>query len=96
VKYDAAVCCAGVLLAVLLVDRVGRLPLLKASGGVAVVVVSALVAMAAVYAADFHKAVTDRTIPVPPRWPLFHLATLAILAVRSCWISCAASDPLCF
>lgn len=73
--------CSGVLLAVLLVDRVGRLPLLKASGSVAVVVATALVVMASVYASDFHKAVTDRAIPVPPRWPLFHLANLAILAV---------------
>lgn len=81
---------AGALLAVFLVDRVGRVPLLKASGAVAVIIVSVLVAMAIMYAHELHKAVTDSNLPVPARWPLWQLATLSILAVRPVWCCCSS------
>lgn len=75
----------GVLLAVLLVDRVGRLPLLKASSSMAVVIVTALVAMAITYSYEMHKEMWGTKLPVPKRWPLFQLATLSILAVSAYW-----------
>lgn len=72
---------AGVLLAVFLVDRVGRLPLLKVSSATAVVVLAVLVTIAGVFAAKEGVKDVNDVIVLPAKWPLYQLATLAVLAV---------------
>jgi MFS family permease len=71
---------AGALLSVVLVDRIGRLPLLRISSLVAATLCAVLVAVAQQYA---HKLdiTSDENIPVPNNWPIVQLAALATLSV---------------
>jgi hypothetical protein len=64
---------------VFLVDRVGRLPLLKVSSVTAVAVVSVMVGMAGMFAVAAQTDMND--LVTPARWPMYQLGTLAVLAV---------------
>lgn len=66
----------------LLVDRVGRLPLLRASSAVALLVVTAVVVTATIYAFNMRVRVFQ-VDSVPRTWPTLQLATLAVVAVSS-------------
>jgi hypothetical protein len=68
-----------VCLSVFLVDRVGRLPLLKVSSVTAVAVVSVVVGMAGTFAVATQTDMND--LVTPARWPMYQLGTLAVLAV---------------
>lgn len=63
-----------------LVDRIGRLPLLRASSTMAVLAVGALVAASLVYV-TMHGVYGHKVTDTPHSWPRLQLATLAILAV---------------
>jgi hypothetical protein len=72
---------AGALLSVLLVDRIGRLPLLRISSLVAATLCAVLVAMASQYAHQLDTNLSDATMPAPTKWPIIQLAALATLSV---------------
>lgn len=67
----------------LLVDRVGRLPLLRASAGFSVVLLFFLLVGGATWAAKTHQQFNlEQPDKIPPWWPYVQLACLAVLSVR--------------
>lgn len=86
VLHCTSLCCwiVGVLVALLLVDRVGRLPLLRASSAMAVVVLIILVAAAMMHATKLHVPLAAAAMNPPLQWAELQLSTLAVLSVSVC------------
>lgn len=70
-------------MSVVLVDRVGRLPLLRVSSLVAATLCAVLVGMAFNYAKISNTSLSDAHMYVPSKWPVFQLAALATLSVSA-------------
>lgn len=92
------ICIAGAFVAIALVDRVGRLPLLRFSSAMAMTVLSLLVAAAMININVMHITLEDGAARPPIHWARLQLAVLAILSVRvtQCdFVVCTYSVTLC-